>query len=95
MLCGRLVGVDTMNRTDFLRHLIAEAAVLAGGDHPCKTLGHRWKHVGGKNCGCPGRSGCSVPVHQCEACGDYDYGDNEESEEIIRHCKETHDDDPR
>lgn len=63
---------------DALTRLIAEASVLAGGVHPCHVLGHKWTHIGGANCGCPGGS-CSVPVHKCEGCGDYDYGENDEA----------------
>lgn len=61
---------------DSLKQLVAEAAVLAGGEHPCKTLGHKWKSIGGRACpftedGC----GASQAVHECEACGDVDYGE--------------------
>lgn len=72
-----------------LQRLAAEAVVLAGGDHECAVLGHDWKFVGGMNCGCDETwGGCSVPVHQCRACGDLDYGDNEEADETRRLCKE-------
>jgi hypothetical protein len=70
---------------DTLRRLIAEASVLAGGAHPCMVLGHVWVHIGGRNCGCDG-GGCSVPVYECSACGDCDYGDNTEMGEIIEAC---------
>lgn len=75
--------------TSDLGRLIAEALVLAGGDRPCAILGHKWKHVGGRNCGCPGMDtrGCSVPVHECESCGDCDYGDNAEATEIKLECE--------
>lgn len=69
-----------------LNRLIAEASVLAGGDHPCHILGHKWVFRGGRNCGCPGGH-CSVPVHECEGCGDLDYGENEEAEEKRRNCR--------
>lgn len=67
--------------------LIAEAKVLAGGDHPCAILGHRWVFYGGRNCGCEDGC-CSVPVHRCEACGDYDYGENVEADKIRKLCGE-------
>lgn len=73
--------------TGSLERLVAEARVLAGGKHPCEVLGHVWKHRGGRNCGCDDRAGCSVPVHECEACGDCDYGENEEADEIRRRCQ--------
>lgn len=67
--------------------LIAEAVVLAGGDHPCSILGHKWVHTGGANCGCED-GGCSVPVHECEACLDCDYGDNADADEVRKYCAE-------
>ena len=70
-----------------LTRLIAEAAVLAGGDHPCAILGHKWIFTGGSPCDCP-EGGCSRSVHVCEACGDCDYGDNQESRDTIAACKE-------
>lgn len=59
-----------------LKRLIAEAGVLAGGEHPCATLGHKWKSIGGRACpfheeGC-GNASQSVEV--CESCGEIDYG---------------------
>lgn len=78
-----------------LERLIAEASVLAGGDHPCSVLGHKWAFRGGRNCGCEGdgpdgywHGRCSVPVYECEACGDCDYGDNAEAAEAQARCKE-------
>lgn len=63
------------NMTNSLNRLIAEAAVLAGGEHQCAVLGHRWKSVGGR--ACPFGDGCghSQAVHECESCGDVDYGE--------------------
>lgn len=59
-----------------LDRLIAEGIVLAGGEHQCAKLGHRWKSIGGRACpfheeGC----GVSQAVHECESCGETDYGD--------------------
>ena len=72
-----------------LTRLIAEASVLAGGKHPCTILGHKWKHIGGRSCDCPGvTGGCSVPVHECEVCGDCDYGDNAEAVDVHHQCVE-------
>ena len=69
-----------------LGRLIAEASVLAGGPHPCSILGHKWVFRGGMNCGCESGS-CSLPVHECEACGDCDYGDNDDAKEIRAECE--------
>jgi hypothetical protein len=69
-----------------LSRLIAEASVLAGGDHPCHVLGHKWEHRGGKNAGCGPGCNCSVPVHECAACGDWDYGENPEADETRAEC---------
>lgn len=49
---------------------------------------HRWKSVGGANCGCEGGN-CSVPVHECEDCGDCDYGDNTEANEKRAGCAQS------
>lgn len=68
-----------------LERLAAEAVALAGGDHPCDLLGHVWRFAGGANCGCEGGH-CSIPVHRCDGCGDYDYGDNIEASDIRRAC---------
>ena len=69
-----------------LDRLIAEAATLAGGDHPCNVLGHNWKHIGGRNCGCEDGV-CSIPVCECESCGDCDYGENDEAYDVIKRCE--------
>lgn len=59
--------------TTELERLCAEAAALAGGEHPCHVLGHKWKSIGGR--ACPfGECGESQGVHECTVCGDVDYG---------------------
>jgi len=74
-----------------LIRLVEEAKVLAGGKHPCNILGHVWIFSGGSNCGCLGanrdRGDCSIPIYECNSCGDYDYGDNEEAKEIREKCR--------
>lgn len=71
-----------------LERLVAEASALAGGPHPCAILGHVWAFAsGGMNCGCVDGS-CSVPVYQCQSCGDYDYGDNAEANDKRAWCAE-------
>jgi len=70
-----------------LERLIAEAIVLAGGKHPCAVLGHKWEIVGGANAGChPRDCQCSIPVNECSVCGDCDYGENAEADEIRERC---------
>ncbi len=54
----------------------------------CAEVGCRLKFIGGANCGCE-RGDCSVPVHRCEVCGAYDYGENREADEIREKCKEA------
>jgi len=61
-----------------LARLIAEASVLAGGQHPCSILGHQWKSIGGRQC--PYASdmaapNCSQAVYECPACDAIDYGE--------------------
>lgn len=51
----------------------------------CAESGHRWTFTGGMNCGCIGRW-CSLPVYSCAKCGDCDYGDNLEAQEIRWKC---------
>lgn len=83
-------------QTTPLTRLLAEASVIAGGEHPCHILGHRWVFRGGANCGCEGvepngerwKGQCSVPVYECDGCGDCDYGDNDEAREKRVACAE-------
>jgi hypothetical protein len=71
-----------------LTRLIAEASVLAGGDHPCNVLSHKWMFIGGASRTLSDGGYCSVPVHKCEFCGDCDYGENDEARQIIAECEE-------
>lgn len=73
-------------QTTILERLVAEASVLAGGDHPCVVLGHKWVFSGGANCGCP-YGGCSIPVNECDVCGDCDYGNNEDADRMREECR--------
>jgi hypothetical protein len=57
----------------------------------CAEVGHRWKSLGGCNACCSDDCRCSVPVHECEVCGDCDYGDNDEAREIVAKCKARRD----
>ena len=52
----------------------------------CAEIGHRWKSMGGANCGCHPDAYCSVAVHECTVCGDCDYGENAEADSQRRDC---------
>lgn len=53
----------------------------------CRERGaHRWRFEGGANAGCCDTCTCSKPVYVCKDCGDCDYGDNEERDEIVLAC---------
>ena len=54
----------------------------------CDHGNHEWVFDGGANAGCDQGNdcGCSVPVHRCIKCGDCDYGDNDEANEVRRDC---------
>jgi len=71
-----------------LNRLLAEAVVLAGGEHQCAVLGHNWKSIGGR--ACPFGEGCgnSQAVHECESCGDVDYGERA-GEPGFDYCADT------
>lgn len=58
-----------------LRRLIAEARVLAGGEHECAALGHDWEAFGGRRCPRNPDANCSQIVFRCRSCGTYDYGE--------------------
>lgn len=80
-----------------LESQLAEAEALAEhlrreiAQGPCRNYGHDWQFSGGANAGCDSRNGdnccaCSVPVHTCTKCGDCDYGDNAEADEVRCDC---------
>lgn len=73
---------ETEALAERLRRQIAAAS--------CAEVGHRWKYIGGRNCGCvfpDNVSGsCSIPVFECENCKDCDYGDNAEARDYIAAC---------
>lgn len=62
------------------------AALRAKAALSCKDGRHDWKMIGGANAGCGPDCACSVPVHRCESCGDYDYGENDEAERTRGRC---------
>lgn len=50
--------------------------------------GHDWISMGGKNASCDTDAcGCSVPVNECSRCGECDYGDNEDADEVRKYCE--------
>lgn len=55
----------------------------------CQDGLHKWKSIGGKNAGCGDTCGCSVPVHECTVCGDCDYGQNADADEVRATCEIT------
>lgn len=69
-----------------LEKLAARAIADAGGAHSCAVLGCEWQSTGGMNAGCSEWCSCSVPVNECPFCGDCDYGENDEAEQIRAAC---------
>lgn len=64
--------------TNALQRLIAEASVLAGGQHQCAALGHNWKAVGGRRCPRAPEEyepRCSQTVFECQNCPAIDFGE--------------------
>ena len=54
----------------------------------CQDGKHQPQLVGGMNAGCGQFCHCSVPVYECAICGECDYGNNDETAEIIAKCAE-------
>lgn len=48
--------------------------------------GHDWRSTGGCNADCHKNCACSVPVNVCSRCGDCDYGENQEADEVRKSC---------
>lgn len=74
--------LEEIAATEAKLHQLRQQAATA----TCSEVGHRWVFIGGRNAGCGPGCDCSIPVHRCEACGDYDYGDNEEAREKLADC---------
>lgn len=51
----------------------------------CRDLGHDWQSLGGASCGCDDGL-CSVPVNHCSRCGDCDYGENADADDVRAKC---------
>jgi hypothetical protein len=75
-----------------LAELEAKAAAVRRqiAQGPCVQYGHTWKLLGGRNVACSEDCSCSVSVYVCEKCGDCDYGDNAERDEIVMECAERY-----
>jgi len=79
---------DLAERLQAAKDEVARLERLAGAA-TCREMGaHDWKFEGGCNAGCDEHCGCSVDVHVCKRCGDCDYGDTPEADEIRRKCAE-------
>jgi hypothetical protein len=81
---GRLTLAEELSAAESLVAQLRQQIASAS----CAEVGHEWSHIGGSNAGCCVYCYCSVPVHRCEKCGDCDYGQNAEAEEIMKRCKE-------
>lgn len=58
----------------------------------CVSGNHDWRFIGGRNADCERGAmdcGCSIPVHECARCGDCDYGDNDEADQVRANCAAT------
>jgi hypothetical protein len=77
-----------MNLAERLEAARAEVAHLErlAASATCSELGHDMKSIGGCSAGCYRDCCCSVPVNECTRCGDCDYGDNAEADEVRRTC---------
>lgn len=79
------MGDDLVERREAARNEVARLERAIAGA-PCAEVGHRWKSLGGCNCGCHDDACCSVPVHECQVCGDCDYGENEWADDTRAFC---------
>lgn len=71
---------EAENRVDQLkRQIMASTCIELGA---CDMQSH-----GGCNAGCCDECICHVPVHVCSRCGDCDYGQNAEADEVRRNCE--------
>lgn len=90
------VREEAMSLSDQLEAARAHVAHLEriAATATCRELGCDMKSIGGCCASCDGEHGlcsCSVPVHTCTRCGDCDYGENEQAEQIRADCKLTRD----
>lgn len=73
---------EAQARVARIKHQMAQATCVQIGRHDLK-------HIGGCNAGCDLGDDCccSVPVHECQRCGDCNYGQNAEAVEVRARCK--------
>lgn len=71
---------------DAARAEVARLELLAA-QATCAEIGHRFKCIGGANAGCGTFCSCSIPVHECEVCGESDYGNNPLANEVREECR--------
>lgn len=85
---GSRMGGRHMTLQDDLKEAEARVAMLKAriSSADCAEVGHMWMHIGGVNAGCGDDCQCSVPIYECARCGDSDYGDNEEADEVREDC---------
>ncbi len=63
--------------TTILRQLIRQAEIEVT-KNICSVHGHDWVGEGGRRCPM-GAEQCSQTVYVCRSCGQYDYGDRDDS----------------
>ncbi|WP_017993919.1 hypothetical protein [Rhizobium leguminosarum] len=81
----------TISEDEFLRLKEKAGETVKQGDPAhCRENGHTWKFFGGANAGCGRDCRCSIDVHVCVVCGDCDYGETEEADEIRAKCEEEY-----
>ena len=76
----------TISEAEYLRLKAKAGELKAPNPTQCRESGHVWKFVGGANAGCCEDCACSASVNQCIVCGACDYGENEETSDIIANC---------
>lgn len=78
----------TISEAEYYRLKEKAGEVSRPNPEQCQESGHVWKFVGGANAGCCEDCACSTSVHQCIVCGDCDYGENDETADIIANCSD-------
>lgn len=79
-------GSDILQELEDARAKVKALEQRIKNEH-CSKVGHTWESLGGCNAGCHEHCSCSVPVNHCPKCGDCDYGQNSEADEIRSKCE--------